>query len=173
MSCLVFLRSRDSRTEPVVVQWRFVSRHHQHSLHGAGGKEPVARLCPRGPRENADSFIVSDRVWTHTSRLGQVSGTKSFGTAVLHHAKYQPWNAFQSQDVFEKSDCSREALYVFMTGKWLARLHSPQKRRSPFLLGRGKNLWFRTRGTRTVQPKPVPWRSPPFLTGHCRATAAL
>src|SRR5579862_4622484 len=88
------------------------SLYHQHSLQGARGIEPVARLCPRGPRENADSFIVSDRVWTHTSRLGQVSGTKSFGTAVLHHAKYQPWNAFQSQDVFEKSDHSREALYV-------------------------------------------------------------
>src|ERR1700686_1792432 len=27
------------------------------------------------------------------------------------------------------------------------------------------------RGTRTVQPKPVPWRSPSFLTGRCRATA--
>ena len=32
---------------------------------------------------------------------------------------------------------------------------------------------LKTRGTRTVQPKPVPWRSPPFLTGHCSATAAL
>jgi hypothetical protein len=31
----------------------------------------------------------------------------------------------------------------------------------------------KTRGTRTVQPKPVLWRSPPFLTGRCRATAAL
>ena len=31
----------------------------------------------------------------------------------------------------------------------------------------------KTRGTRTVQPKPVPSCSQSFLTGHCRATAAL
>src|ERR1700694_2274576 len=36
-----------------------------------------------------------------------------------------------------------------------------------------QTLWFKTRGTRTVQPKPVPSYSQSFLTGHCRATAAL
>jgi hypothetical protein len=36
-----------------------------------------------------------------------------------------------------------------------------------------QNLWFKTRGTRTVQPKTVPSSSQSFLTGHCRATAAL
>jgi hypothetical protein len=100
-------------TEPVVVQWRLVSRHHQHSLHGAGGIEPVARLCPSGLRENADSFIVSDRVWIHTSRLGQVSGTKSFGTAVLQHAKYQPWNDSRVKMFLRKATVP-ERLYMFL-----------------------------------------------------------
>jgi hypothetical protein len=36
-----------------------------------------------------------------------------------------------------------------------------------------QTLWFKTRGTRTVQPKPVPSCSQSFLTGHCRATAAV
>jgi hypothetical protein len=53
---------------------------------------------------------VSDRVWTHTRRLGQVSGTKRVGTAVLHHEKYEPWNAFQSQDV-----CSRSVLLAHIS----------------------------------------------------------
>jgi len=34
-------------------------------------------------------------------------------------------------------------------------------------------LSLKTRGTRTVQPKPVPSCSPWFLTGHCSATAAF
>ena len=45
--------------------------HHQHSLHRARGIDPVTRLCSRGSRENADPFIVSNRVWTHPRRLGQ------------------------------------------------------------------------------------------------------
>jgi carbohydrate-selective porin OprB len=39
----------------------------------------------------------------HPSRLGQGPGTKSFGTAALHHKKYQPQNAFQSQGVCSRS----------------------------------------------------------------------
>src|SRR5579864_3055991 len=35
-----------------------------------------------------------------------------------------------------------------------------------------REFWRKTRGTRTVQPKPVPSRSQSFLTGRCRATAA-
>jgi hypothetical protein len=41
--------------------------------------------------------------------------------------------------------------------------------RSPVL----QTPYAKTRGTRTVQPTPAPWRFQLFLTGHCRATAAL
>ena len=75
--------------------------HDKHSFHGARGIDPVARLCPRGPWENPDLFIVSNRVRTHTVALARTSGTKSFGTAVLHHVKYQPWNAFESQGIVD------------------------------------------------------------------------
>ncbi len=74
--------------------------HNKYPLHSARGIDSITRLGSRGSGENADPFIVSNRVWTHPRRLGQVPGTKSFGTAVLHHEKYQPWNAFQSQAVF-------------------------------------------------------------------------
>jgi hypothetical protein len=37
----------------------------------------------------------------------------------------------------------------------------------------GFGISVETRGTRTVQRTPVSSRSHPFLTGHCRATAAL
>jgi len=43
---------------------------------------------------------MSNRIWAHSRRLGESAGTKSFGTAALHHEKYQPWNAFQSQAIF-------------------------------------------------------------------------
>jgi hypothetical protein len=33
----------------------------------------------------------------------QSPGAQSFATAVLHHEQHQPWNAFQSQAVFEGS----------------------------------------------------------------------
>jgi hypothetical protein len=36
-----------------------------------------------------------------------------------------------------------------------------------------REFWRKTRGTRTVQPKPVPPSSQSFLIGRCRATAAL
>ena len=36
-----------------------------------------------------------------------------------------------------------------------------------------REFWRKTRGTRTVQPKPVLSCSQWFLTRHCRATAAL
>jgi len=36
-----------------------------------------------------------------------------------------------------------------------------------------REFWRKTRGTRTVQPKPVPRSSQSFLIGRCRATAAL
>ena len=64
--------------------------------------------------------------------------------------------------------------------RWTLRAHpSPELRRG--LAGccrtcqnfRNPHLWFKTRGTRTVQPKPVPSCSQSFLTGHCSATAAL
>jgi hypothetical protein len=73
--------------------------HHKHSLHGAGGIDAVTGVRSRRSWENADPFIVSNRVWTQPSRLGQGPGTKSFRTAALHHKKYQPRNAFQSQGI--------------------------------------------------------------------------
>ena len=78
--------------------------HHKHSLQRARGIDAITRVCSRGSWENADLFIVSNRVWTHPRRLGQSTRTKSFGTAVLHHKKYQPRNAFQSQGVFDKGE---------------------------------------------------------------------
>jgi hypothetical protein len=33
--------------------------------------------------------------------LRQSPGAKSFGTAILQHEEYQPWNAFQSQAVLK------------------------------------------------------------------------
>jgi hypothetical protein len=59
---------------------------------------------------------MSNRIWTHTSHLGERPGTKSFGTAALHHEKYEPWNAFQSQDVFGKVAIPKD-LFVFM--RWV------------------------------------------------------
>src|SRR5258708_18436513 len=73
--------------------------HHKHSLHGARRIDAVTGVRSRGSWENADPFIVSNRVWTQPRRLGQGPGTKSCGTAILHHKKYQPRNAFQSQGV--------------------------------------------------------------------------
>ena len=64
--------------------------------------------------------------------------------------------------------------------RWTLRAHpSPELRRG--LAGccrtcqnfRNPHLWFKTRGTRTVQPKTVPSCSQSFLTGHCSATAAF
>ena len=41
--------------------------------------------------------------WTSMGdfELRQSPGAKSFGTAILQHEKYQPWNAFQSQAVLK------------------------------------------------------------------------
>jgi hypothetical protein len=74
--------------------------HDKHSLDRTRGINAVICLCSRGSRKNPDLFIVSNCVWTHPRRLGQRPGTKSFGTAALHHTQYQPLNAFQSQGVF-------------------------------------------------------------------------
>lgn len=73
--------------------------HHKHSFHRARGIDTVTGLCSRGSWEDADPFIVPNRVWTHPRCLGEIAGTKSLGTAVLHDEKYQPWNAFQSQAI--------------------------------------------------------------------------
>jgi hypothetical protein len=73
--------------------------HHKHSFQRARGIDAITRVRSRGSWENADPFIVSNRVWTHPRRLGQGPGTKSCGTVALHHKKYQPRNAFQSQGV--------------------------------------------------------------------------
>jgi hypothetical protein len=72
------------------------SLHNQHSLHRIRWIESVTRPCSRRLWEHADPFIVSNCVWTHSRRLRQGAGPKSFGTATLHHEEYEPWNAFQS-----------------------------------------------------------------------------
>lgn len=74
--------------------------HYQHSLQSARRIDSVTGLCSLRRLENTNPFIVSNRIWAQPCRLGQSAGAKSFGTAVLHHEKYQPWNAFQSQGLF-------------------------------------------------------------------------
>jgi hypothetical protein len=74
--------------------------HDKNSLQRGRGIDSVTSLCARDSWQNTDPFIMSNRVWTHARRLGQGSGTKSFGSATLHHTQYQPLNAFQSQVVF-------------------------------------------------------------------------
>src|ERR1700733_5428260 len=45
--------------------------HYQHSLPRARGVETVSRVCSRSSWENANLFIMSNRIWTHTSHLGE------------------------------------------------------------------------------------------------------
>ena len=75
----------------------------KNSLQRARRLDSVTRLCSRGSWQNTDPFIMSNCVWTHTRRLGQGPGTKSCGTATLHHEKYEPWNAFQGQGICSRS----------------------------------------------------------------------
>jgi hypothetical protein len=58
------------------------SSHHQHSLHGARGVDAVTGVCSRSSWENANPFVVSHRVGTHTSRLGEGPGKLAV------HSKY-------------------------------------------------------------------------------------
>ena len=85
--------------------------YYQHSLHGARRVDAVTRVCSRSSWENANLFIMSNRIWTQTSHFGERPGTKSFGTATLHHRQYQPLNTFQSQAVSFRSDLP--------IGRWL------------------------------------------------------
>jgi hypothetical protein len=78
--------------------------HNEHSLQCTRGIKAIPRFRARCPWENANPLVVSDSIWTHTSRPGQISRTKSFRTAILHHEKYELWNAFQSQDVCDESE---------------------------------------------------------------------
>ena len=77
------------------------SLNDQHSFQRAGWIDAVSGFRSRGSWKNTDSFIVSNGIWTYARRFGQGPGTKTVGTIALHHGKYQLWNAFQSQAVFE------------------------------------------------------------------------
>jgi hypothetical protein len=45
--------------------------HHKHPLHGARGIDAVTGVRSGCSWENADPFIMSNRIWTHTSQLGE------------------------------------------------------------------------------------------------------
>src|SRR5713226_8287622 len=113
--------------------------HYQHSLHGARGVEAVTRVCSRSSWENANPFIMSNRIWTHTSHLGERPGTQSFGTAALHHEKYEPSNAFQSQGI-----CSRS---------FLARVSEHCRRRSARMSGYSSRAKSTHIGTHCIPPR--------------------
>ncbi len=94
--------------------------HDKNSLQRARRIDSVTRLCSRGSWQNADPFIVSNRVWTHRRCPGESPRIKGFGTSALHHSNYQAWNAFQSQDVWRHGvapipcllACARELLIL-------------------------------------------------------------
>jgi hypothetical protein len=85
--------------------------HDKNSLQCARRIDSVTRLCSRGSWQNTDPFIMSNRVWTHARRLGQVPGTKRFLNRYFAPQQYQPLNAFQSQAVSFRSE-----LHI---GRWL------------------------------------------------------
>src|SRR6266568_517225 len=75
--------------------------HNQHSFHRTFGIHSVAGLSSCSFRQDADSFIVSNRVRADSCCFCQRPGAKASACTRWHHEHYQLWNAFQSQAVFQ------------------------------------------------------------------------
>lgn len=66
----------------------------EHPLQRIGRITSVTGLCSRSLWQNADPFIMSNRIWTYACCLSQSAGSERVGTVIFHNEEYEPWNAF-------------------------------------------------------------------------------